>query len=73
MPLPPRYDQFDLSDCCRSGRQRVCDALHGVFKVAFLTEDSQSKNEITPKLKVKGAAVIDRKYGKLIDELYRGA
>ena len=44
-----------------------------VRRVALLPEEfSIDKGEMTPTLKVK-RAVIDQKYGKLIDEMYRGA
>ena len=44
-----------------------------VRRVALLPEEfSIEKGEMTPTLKVK-RAVIDQKYGKLIEELYRGA
>jgi len=43
-----------------------------VRRVALLPEEfSIEKGEMTPTLKVK-RGVIDEKYGKLIDELYRG-
>lgn len=43
-----------------------------VRRVALLPDEfSIEKGEMTPTLKVK-RAVIDQKYGKLIDELYRG-
>jgi len=42
-----------------------------VRRVALLAEEfSIEKGEMTPTLKVK-RAVIDQKYGELIDELYR--
>jgi len=42
-----------------------------VRRVALLSEEfSIEKGEMTPTLKVK-RAVIDQKYGELIDELYR--
>jgi len=44
-----------------------------VRRVALLVDEfSIEKGEMTPTLKVK-RPVIDQKYGKLIDELYRGA
>src|SRR5213080_4731423 len=44
-----------------------------VRRVALLPEEfSIDKGEMTPTLKVK-RAVIEEKYGELIDELYRGA
>jgi long-chain acyl-CoA synthetase len=44
-----------------------------VRRVALLAEEfSIDKGEMTPTLKVK-RNVIDERYGKLIDELYRGA
>jgi long-chain acyl-CoA synthetase len=44
-----------------------------VRRIALLPEEfSIEKGEMTPTLKVK-RAVIDDRYGKLIDELYRGA
>jgi long-chain acyl-CoA synthetase len=44
-----------------------------VRRIALLPEEfSIEKGEMTPTLKVK-RAVIDQKYGELIDELYRGA
>jgi long-chain acyl-CoA synthetase len=44
-----------------------------VRRIALLPEEfSIEKGEMTPTLKVK-RAVIDQKYGRLIDELYRGA
>jgi long-chain acyl-CoA synthetase len=44
-----------------------------VRRIALLPEEfSIEKGEMTPTLKVK-RAVIDQKYGQLIDELYRGA
>ena len=44
-----------------------------VRRVALLPEEfSIDSGELTPTLKVK-RNVIDARYGKLIDELYRGA
>jgi len=61
--------------CRRCGRigawERRRDSRERVRRVALLAEEfSIEKGEMTPTLKVK-RAVIDQKYGNLIDELYR--
>ena len=44
-----------------------------VRRIALLVDEfSIEKGEMTPTLKVK-RPVVDREYGELIDEMYRGA